>query len=829
MLAHYAWVVVGSENDNRCGSPAYSKIASSASVSSIASFPEYDLKPNMRMEDIKNRLSELVGSKGSDLIQIKSRLYDVIRAFWLFDINKDGLIQKTELRRIVRNYCFNLSDDLFDDCEQRSRRAALENRDDPAIQGLPVEEVENILMNRGGDNLTSAYDKDQSKLRDIHGNRLKSKLKHHLNKNRLNVEKFNELWKKFPVNKFNQLLYDQFLEEFGPSGAQPKVKTLPKSSSQQSKPSKSKPEEASFSRVGNVISSAGQSLIRTDQTSPTGGRHGGSEKDENKKTVKSHYTHGSIPSSTDQEDRPTHTFPNDLKNNSFSEVDHKGENQDDDSGTRIEDLSKSHENLDVINSTKSDSLDFGLENKSADTIPLDPNTIISEQKGMNVDSREISSEEDYILEDFQSSSETNSKIEQPKVIRNPDSDNTEKGINGDSRGISTEEDYVLENFQSSSETTSKTEPPKVLRNLDSDNITDIKNNQSYGKFATADSSPHEMKVKIDRHETDDILSLDLLIAQLITDEPIESEDQSSEDSEIPNPDADSDTGREEISVAELFSPDKVHSQIVLLGSNESSAGNTSPVKFLEDIIPFAAYGSLSKLFNASLENEPENGNHTIQSPAFSNLDQMRKYYSGLDASEQMVTESREAQINGTNRKDFNICETSNCSDAAESLSEVPRNDTIIKENGTRHVTSNSSESDMDKILERLREDSASAFEYLENIQFNLKEVYHIIKTDKNVRAVVLNNLILYVPVLICDVLLWMVIVKLVRHIRRQIVRRGVVSSERPDEQQNEFSDHKHKFLVKSRRIGNESDEDYCDSSSEFLHVDHEMKEWYPPS
>ncbi|GFY62991.1 uncharacterized protein TNIN_330411 [Trichonephila inaurata madagascariensis] len=333
--------------------------------------------------------------------------------------------------------------------------------------------------------------------------------------------------------------------------------------------------------------------------------------------------------------------------------------------------------------------------------------------------------------------------------------------------------------------------------------------------------------KIDKHETDDILSLDLLISQLITDEPIESEDQSSEDSEIPNPD----TGREEISVAELFSPGSVHSQIVSLGSNESSAGNTSAEKFLEDIIPFAAYGSLSKLFNASLENEPGNSNHTIQSPAFSNIDQMRKYYSGLDASEQMVTESREAQINGTNLKDSNICETSNCSaaDATESLLKVPRDDTIVKENGIRHVTSNSTESDMDKILERLREDSASAFEYLENIQFNLKEVYHIIKTDKNVRAVVLNNLILYVPVLICDVLLWMVIVKLVRHIRRQIVRRGMVSSERPDELQNEFSAHKPKFLVKSRRIGNESDEDYCDSSSEFLHVDHEMKEWYPPS
>ncbi|XP_055951550.1 EF-hand calcium-binding domain-containing protein 6-like [Argiope bruennichi] len=286
--------VMGPENDKRCGSPAYSRIASSASVSSIASFPEYDLRPNMKLEDIKNRLSGLVGSKGSDLIQacknfdrrstnkipkaqfrqvlrtfcfpitaaqfnallnevnmnqpgkinyvdfftrisggkninvqitsekvsddlpidevelrikqkIKSRLYDIIRAFWLFDINKDGLIQKTELRRIIRNYCFDLSDELFDDLwknydpkltgvikykdflirlginadryqmympsetvaqalcwsdkkakdttdeiclEQRSRRAAIENRDDPAIQGLPIEEIENVLMKR---------------------------------------------------------------------------------------------------------------------------------------------------------------------------------------------------------------------------------------------------------------------------------------------------------------------------------------------------------------------------------------------------------------------------------------------------------------------------------------------------------------------------------------------------------------------------------------------------------------------------------------------------------------------------------------------------------
>ncbi|GFT80125.1 EF-hand calcium-binding domain-containing protein 6 [Nephila pilipes] len=742
--------VIGSENDNQCSSPAYSRIASSASVSSIASFPEYDVKPNMKVADIKNRLSELVGIKGSDLIQacknfdrrstnkipkaqfrqvlrtfcfpitvaqfnalcyevnmnhpgkinyieffskiaggksihiqrtsekvaddipidevelrikekIKSRLYDVIRAFWLFDINKDGLIQKIELRRIIRNYCFNLSDDLFDDlwrnydpkstgvirykdflvrlginsdryekympqesvaqalcwsdkksknivddisCEQRSRRAALENRDDPAIQGLPLEEVKSIFMDRlqrrsktlknvfnlfdyekngqisisdfrgainffimpmstalfnrilkrleigtgpedmlyyqdfldkickpsasdnkspkkdpkldcfpvvqriknhvlnpdarlrsvftkintdkewqitrqelkkaieigldfrlsddefkeltsildpgntniincmdflqlfdgppkvtleGGDNLASTSDKDKSKLRDLHGNRLKSKLKHHINKNFLNIEKailvcdpnqsgfilpeklqnilygfcmplsedqfkeilsdfhiygdslnykefldaykkmpgedtqkwvstidklatyksrcppelpvdeveeimrecvqsrktamlkdfkaldicnvgvackddtrnilnkfafrfndkqFNELWKKFPVNKFNQLLYDQFLEEFAPTGTQPKVKTFPKSSSEQNKSSKSKSEDVSLHRGSNVISSEGQSLSKTDKIMPVDKRHGGSEKDHPKKTVK---------------------------------------------------------------------------------------------------------------------------------------------------------------------------------------------------------------------------------------------------------------------------------------------------------------------------------------------------------------------------------------------------------------------------------------------------------------------------------------------------------------------------------------------------------------
>ncbi|KAG8185328.1 hypothetical protein JTE90_008233 [Oedothorax gibbosus] len=290
----------------RSVSPTFSRIASSASVSSIASFPEYDLKPNMKMSDVKNRLAELISSKGGDLIQacrnfdrrntnkipkaqfrqvlrtfcfpitsaqfdalskevnlndfgkinyndfftklsnkksiptpkssekisddlpvdevelrikekIKSRLYDVIRAFWLFDINKDGNIQKAEMRRIIRNYCFDLSEDLFNDlwktydpkstglvkytdfliklginadryekymptetvahalcwsdkkakdfmddvgCESRSRRAAMENRDDPSIQGLPMEEILVIFsdrIQRRSDDLKNAF------------------------------------------------------------------------------------------------------------------------------------------------------------------------------------------------------------------------------------------------------------------------------------------------------------------------------------------------------------------------------------------------------------------------------------------------------------------------------------------------------------------------------------------------------------------------------------------------------------------------------------------------------------------------------------------------
>ncbi|CDQ90537.1 unnamed protein product, partial [Oncorhynchus mykiss] len=46
---------------------------------------------------------------GFETLQIGSNLKNVIRAFRLFDYNRDGQIQQHELRRILENYCFPLS------------------------------------------------------------------------------------------------------------------------------------------------------------------------------------------------------------------------------------------------------------------------------------------------------------------------------------------------------------------------------------------------------------------------------------------------------------------------------------------------------------------------------------------------------------------------------------------------------------------------------------------------------------------------------------------------------------------------------------------------
>ncbi len=38
---------------------------------------------------------------------------NVIKGLRLFDYNRDGQIQKHELRKVLENYCFRMSDDQF--------------------------------------------------------------------------------------------------------------------------------------------------------------------------------------------------------------------------------------------------------------------------------------------------------------------------------------------------------------------------------------------------------------------------------------------------------------------------------------------------------------------------------------------------------------------------------------------------------------------------------------------------------------------------------------------------------------------------------------------
>ena len=41
------------------------------------------------------------------------QLQSVLKALRLFDYNRDGQIQKHELRRVIENFCFRLSDEQF--------------------------------------------------------------------------------------------------------------------------------------------------------------------------------------------------------------------------------------------------------------------------------------------------------------------------------------------------------------------------------------------------------------------------------------------------------------------------------------------------------------------------------------------------------------------------------------------------------------------------------------------------------------------------------------------------------------------------------------------
>ena len=46
-------------------------------------------------------------------LQMGGQLQSVLKALRLFDYNRDGQIQKHELRRVIENFCFRLSDEQF--------------------------------------------------------------------------------------------------------------------------------------------------------------------------------------------------------------------------------------------------------------------------------------------------------------------------------------------------------------------------------------------------------------------------------------------------------------------------------------------------------------------------------------------------------------------------------------------------------------------------------------------------------------------------------------------------------------------------------------------
>lgn len=45
--------------------------------------------------------------------QMGGQLQSVMKALRLFDYNRDGHIQKHELKRVIENFCFRLTDEQF--------------------------------------------------------------------------------------------------------------------------------------------------------------------------------------------------------------------------------------------------------------------------------------------------------------------------------------------------------------------------------------------------------------------------------------------------------------------------------------------------------------------------------------------------------------------------------------------------------------------------------------------------------------------------------------------------------------------------------------------
>ncbi|XP_022254166.1 EF-hand calcium-binding domain-containing protein 6-like isoform X2 [Limulus polyphemus] len=70
--------------------------------------------------------------------KISSNMKNIIRGIWLYDYNKDGKIQKEELRTVLENYCFKMTDEQFN---------RLWNRYDPQKTGLVS--YKDFLINLG--------------------------------------------------------------------------------------------------------------------------------------------------------------------------------------------------------------------------------------------------------------------------------------------------------------------------------------------------------------------------------------------------------------------------------------------------------------------------------------------------------------------------------------------------------------------------------------------------------------------------------------------------------------------------------------------------------
>ncbi|GBM17879.1 hypothetical protein AVEN_260197-1 [Araneus ventricosus] len=216
-----------------------------------------------------------------------------------------------------------------------------------------------------------------------------------------------------------------------------------------------------------------------------------------------------------------------------------------------------------------------------------------------------------------------------------------------------------------------------------------------------------------------------------------------------------------------------------------------------------------------------------------------------------LIDSYEVKTDERNQKEFATCETTDCSETPAAIDHKSADISsklspdIQKEDRIRNVDSDL-KSTLDSIVIRsgsAHEENQCTFQHLENTEFNLHEVLRVIKTDRNVRAFILNIVILYFPVLICDVLLWVVIVKLARHIRRQIITNQQPElTESSVAQQNDSEDvdrppsarlTPHTKSKRSEKddgsAKDDGDDDFQDSSSEFICINSKRKVWYPPN